>query len=93
MVSILLLVAPAFAQNSEPRIGALEGKSVREVVYVPAQQPLAAEDLAALQRLRAGSPYSSKDVAETIDRLFATGAYADIQVDVDQQPGGPGPGP
>jgi outer membrane protein insertion porin family len=89
VVSILLFSArPGLSQSSEPQPGELEGRSVREVVYVPSRQPLVAEDLSALQRLRAGSPYSSKDVAETIDRLFATGAYADIQVDVDPQPDG-----
>jgi outer membrane protein insertion porin family len=88
VVPILLLLTHAFAQTSEPQISSLEGKSVREVVYVPARQPLSAEDLDALQQLKAGSSYSSKDVAETIDHLFATGAYADIQVDVDSQPNG-----
>ena len=89
VVAILLFGAlPGLAQSSDAQIGDFEGKSIREIVYDPAQQPLTAEDLAALQRLRAGTPYSSKDVGETIDRMFATGAYADIQVDVEQQPGG-----
>ena len=89
LVSILIFYTlPGLAQSTGPQLSEFEGKSVREVIYVPAQQPLLAEDLAALQRLKAGSPYSSKDVAETIDRLFATGAYADIQVDVEQQSDG-----
>jgi outer membrane protein insertion porin family len=70
------------------RAGDLDGKPVLSVVYEPARQPLAPEDLTRLQRLSPGSPYAAKDVAETIDRLFATGAYSDIQVDVDQQPAG-----
>jgi outer membrane protein insertion porin family len=84
VVAVLLLSAIcAFSQRGE-----LEGKPVRSLVYVPARQPLAAEDLVRLQELKVGSAYSSKDVADTIDRLFATGAYADIQVDVEQQPTG-----
>lgn len=75
--------APAVAQVSD-----LDGKPVLNVVYVPARQPLASEDLARLQQLSAGVPYAAKDVAQTIDGLFATGAYSDIQVDVDQQPAG-----
>ena len=82
---VVLMVGgvPAFSQ-----IGDLDGKRVLSVVYVPERQPLASEDLARLQQLSAGSTYTAKDVAETIDRLFATGAYSDIQVDVDRQPAG-----
>ena len=84
VVAVLLFGStPAFSQRGE-----WEGQPVRSLVYVPAQQPLAPEDLARLQELKVGSAYSSKDVADTIDRLFATGAYADIQVDVAQQPAG-----
>jgi outer membrane protein assembly factor BamA len=84
VVPVLLFGStPAFSQRSE-----WEGKPVRSLFYVPARQPLAPEDLVRLQELKVGSAYSSKDVADTIDRLFATGAYADIQVDVEQQPAG-----
>ena len=81
----ILIFVPltALAQNTE-----FEGKTIRQVVYVPIQQPLLVEDLAALQQLKAGLLYSSKAVAESIDRLFATGAYADIQVDAEQQSDG-----
>jgi len=79
----LVLGMPAFPQRCD-----LDGKPILKIEYVPARQPLASEDLTRLQRLIADSAYSAKDVADTIDRLFATGAYSDIQVDVDQQPSG-----
>src|SRR5580693_5223577 len=81
VAALLFGSIPAFSQRSE-----WDGKPVRSLVYVPAHQPLAAEDLVRLQELRVGSAYSSKDAADTIDRLFATGAYAEIQVDVEQEP-------
>jgi outer membrane protein insertion porin family len=83
LVSLLFAIVPAFSQ-----VGDLEGRQISSVVYVPAKQPLASQDLSRLQHVTAGSPYSARDVAETIDRLFATGAYSDIQVDVDPQPTG-----
>ena len=79
----LILGVPAFSHRID-----LDGKPILKIVYVPARQPLGSEDLSRLQHLSAGSAYSAKDVADTIDRLFATGAYSDIQVDVEQQPSG-----
>jgi len=64
------------AQQTPP-----DGKVVVEVVYDPPRQPLAPEDLKAVQQVAKGEPYSGRAVAETIDRMFATGVYLDIQVD------------
>src|SRR6266480_3185784 len=67
---------------------AFEGRTVLEVRYEPAEQPLAPQDLELAQKVRTGSAYRSKDVAETIDRLYATGRYEDIQVDVENRDNG-----
>lgn len=83
LASLLFAIVPASSQ-----VSGLDGKPVVSVVYLPAKQPLAPQDLSRLQQVTAGSPYSARDVAESIDRLFATGAYSDIQVDVEQQPTG-----
>jgi len=88
VLSLSLGVQVASAQASSPAFSLasdLEGKPVLSVQYVPPRQPLAAEDLKRLQEVTAGSAYSAKDVAETIDRLFATGVYSDIQVDVEAE--------
>jgi len=59
-----------------------EGKLIASVDYDPPAQPLDARDLQKTQVLVAGSPFHAADAAAAIDRLFATGYYDDIRVDV-----------
>src|SRR5262249_42173682 len=57
-----------------------EGKNILAIEYSPEKQPLDAKDLQANQLLKTGEPLRYSEVAATIDRLFATGRYDDIQV-------------
>src|SRR5262249_47634268 len=75
LVSLLVLSLAATAQRS-----AFEGKTIVAVQYQPPEQPLDSRDLERVQILHPGSPLRSADVAEAIERMFATGRYADIQV-------------
>ncbi|HLW75340.1 MAG TPA: POTRA domain-containing protein, partial [Bryobacteraceae bacterium] len=70
------------------QISPLDGKTIASVAYDPAKQALADEDLRRVQELTAGSKYSAKAVAESIDRMFATGVYADVQVEAAETAGG-----
>jgi outer membrane protein assembly complex protein YaeT len=65
-----------------------EGKTIVSVNYEPERQPLDPRDLQRVQLLHAGSALHAEDVASTIDRMFATGRYQDIQVDA--EPSGTG---
>ncbi len=56
------------------------GKTVTSVEFQPAVQPVDSRDLRNMQLVRTGEPLSSTQVAVTIDRLFASGLYDDIQV-------------
>jgi outer membrane protein insertion porin family len=76
-ICFLSVTAVAFAQQS-----AFDGKIIRQVSYVPAAQPLTAGQLNAANALHAGDRFRSANAAATIDHLFASGRYADIQVDV-----------
>jgi outer membrane protein insertion porin family len=58
------------------------------VEYQPASQPLDSRDLAGRQLLVVGADYRATDTASTIDRLFETGRYDDIQVNVESGQGG-----
>lgn len=87
-VCLFFVAALALRAQPYPPVGA----PVAEVVYDPPQQPLAPEDLSAVQQVARGEPYSSRAVAETIDRMFATGAYFDIQVDATMVGSGVGSG-
>ena len=80
-----VLTAPQPASGQAPMF---DGKTVVAVEYVPPNQPLGPQDLEQAQGVKAGSPYRSTAVAETIDRLFASGHYDDIQVDVEPRGNG-----
>lgn len=82
-VFFLMLLAPfpVPAQN-------FYGMRIVRVEYVPDKQPLDPRDLEAAQVLKPGGELNEEQVGETIDRLFATGYYKDIQVDA--QPSGDG---
>ena len=65
-----------------------EGKQVRTIRFDPEQQPLEAAELHQILPLKIGQPLSRADVRASIERLFATGRYTDIQVDAQEYSGG-----
>lgn len=80
---LVLALQPVFAQRNP-----FEGKPVVRIEYVPSPQPLDPRDLADDVAVKQGAPLHEADVAQTIDRLFATGYYEDIQVDAEPAEGG-----
>jgi outer membrane protein assembly factor BamA len=62
--------------------GEFEGKPVVNIVFQPEQQPLEARELYDLLPVKRNQPYRAVDVRAAIERLYATGRYQDIQVDV-----------
>jgi outer membrane protein insertion porin family len=81
----LVVVIAAVNVRAQPT---LEGKPIVEIRYEPPAQPLAPQDLKRVSILRIGEPLRSSDVAEAIDRMFATGRYSDIQVDAEPREAG-----
>lgn len=65
-----------------------EGLTIIGVVYDPPIQPLHPEDLAKRQLLKPGASFRAADAAATIDRLFETGRYDDIQITAEPATGG-----
>ncbi len=65
-----------------------DGQTVKELRCVPIEQPLSVSELSAASQIRVGDAFQSGNAAATIDKLFATGAYTDIQVDVQPVSGG-----
>ena len=65
-----------------------EGKEVVNIQFDPSRQPLEPAELSALLPVKMHAPLRAADVRAAIDRLFASGRYADIQVDV--KPSGDG---
>ncbi len=76
VLSLSLAVTGARAQD-------FTGKTVTTVQYQPAVQPLDSRDLQTMQLVQPGQPLDPHQVAGTIDRLFASGMYDDIQVDAE----------
>ena len=78
--AILLLVAgPPAALMAQHQT--FEGKPVLAIRFEPADQPLERSELFEILPLKTGQPLSMSVVRASIDRLFAAGRYADIQVD------------
>src|ERR1039458_1801673 len=58
-----------------------EGKQVLTIQFDPKVQPLDLSELHDILPLQTNQPLRMADVRASIERLFATGRYADIQVD------------
>ena len=87
----LAIVLGAGAGRLAAQGGELEGIPVLSVRHQPANSqapPIEPEALDRIVTQRAGEPYSSRKIRESIDRLFATGRFADIQVDAAREAGG-----
>jgi len=77
--SFLLVIAVAGVLRAQD----FSGRTITAVEYEPVEQPIDARDLSNVQLLQVGEPLDLSQVAGTIDRLFATGLYDDIQVDAE----------
>lgn len=82
LLPILLFPTTALSQQQ------FSGKIVTAVKYEPAQQPIDARDLQNMQLVQPGQPLDLAQVATTIDHLFSSGLYDDIEVDA--EPSGTG---
>lgn len=60
-----------------------EGKQVLTIQFEPKEQPLDPAELHQILPLEKDQPLRMADVRSSIERLFATGRYADIQVDAE----------
>src|SRR5215510_1785127 len=79
----LLLAAHSGTLRAQPQ--KFEGKKVVNIRFEPPTpgQPLEAEELFQILPLRNGEPLRMSLVRSSIERLFATGRYADIQVEAE----------
>lgn len=75
-ISLFAVCGPLRAQD-------FQGRTVSSITYEPARQPIDARDLRSMQLSQVGEPLDAHAVAGTIDRLYASGLYDDIQVDAE----------
>lgn len=76
-VGVVLVVCPVV------RAQEFWGKTVTEIRYQPAQQPIDPHDLRDAQLVQVGEPLNQLQLAASIDRLFYTGLYDDLKVDAE----------
>ena len=78
---LLVLLMAAMPAPSRGQSATYEGKRVVTIQFDPRQQPLEPAEINQLLPLHRDQPLHMTDVRAAIERLFATGRYADIQVD------------
>jgi outer membrane protein insertion porin family len=79
--TLLALLACAYPGEAAPADYA--GRPVRAIEFSPADQPYARDYLAGILSVKTGRPLSLAEVRVSIERLYATGRYADVQVDAE----------
>ena len=77
----LLLLAAAQPGMLLAQYQKYEGKQVENIRFDPPEQPLEPEELHEILPLKMRQPLRMADVRASIERLFATGRYTDIEVD------------
>ena len=80
-MSLLACAQVVWAQTAR-----YEGQPIADIQYVPPEQPLTAAELANIVPLKKGEPLRLADVHAAIERLYATGAFEDIQVEAESAP-------
>ena len=86
--ALLLFVAATQPVRLDAQTSQYEGRPVANIVFEPRDQPLEPVEIAEILPLKRGEPLQMSTVRAAIDRLFATGRYADIQVDAEAYNGG-----
>src|SRR5580704_4352789 len=85
-VCAISLVAVSPTESFGQTVGQVskyEGKPILTIQFDPKEQPLDATELHDILPLKQDEPLRMVDVRAAIERLFATGRYADIQVDAE----------
>jgi len=88
LVALLAGLAPAFGPvfaqvpGQDTSAGRWEGRPISRIEFDPPQQPLTLEELNRLLPLKAGSSLRMDDVRDAIQKLYATGRFADVSIDV-----------
>jgi len=82
MLPVLLLFAlPMLRAQVITEALQYEGKTISQITFAPASQPLTPAQLAARLPFHAGSQFHEQDLRAAIQSLFSSGRYADISVD------------
>ncbi len=86
LVALLAGLVPAFgpAFGQDTPTARWEGRPISRIEFDPPQQPLPLEELNRLLPLKQGTPLRMEDVRSAIQKLYSTGRYSDVSIDVNQ---------
>jgi outer membrane protein insertion porin family len=84
----ILLLAVAQPRSLLAQYQKYEGQPVVNIRFEPAEQPLEGSELFEMLPLKRDQPLRMSVVRASVERLFATGRYRDIQVDAEPYTGG-----
>ena len=85
---MVMLLAAAQPRSLLAQYQKYEGQPVVNIRFEPAEQPLEGAELFEMLPLKRGQPLRMSVVRASVERLFATGRYRDIQVDAEPYSGG-----
>ncbi len=85
---MILLLAATQPRGLLAQYQKYEGRPVVNIRFEPAAQPLEGSELFEILPLKRGQPLRMSVVRASVERLFATGRYRDIQVDAEPYNGG-----
>jgi outer membrane protein insertion porin family len=74
----ITLAAPVWSETEQ-----YEGKRIVDIQFSPPEQPVDTSDLQQALMLKPNTPLRMVDVRLSIEKLYATGRYEDIQVDAE----------
>src|SRR4051794_34725925 len=77
----LMLLAVAQPRPLLAQYQKYEGMNITNIQFDPADQPLEAAELHEILPVKIGQPLHISEVRAAIERLFASGRYADIQAE------------
>jgi outer membrane protein assembly complex protein YaeT len=80
LLAVALLGGAVFQPVLVGQASPYEGRTIANIQFQPAMQPLDPMELYEILPLKSGQPLRMADIRASIERLFATGRYADIQV-------------
>ncbi len=92
LAAVSLIVAHASGAQSPPdpalAAHAYQGKLIGSISFAPANQPLDSAQLQSILSVRIGRIFRESEIRASIERMYATGRYQDIQVDAENVSGG-----
>ena len=83
MLLLMLLGAAVRAQSSPGGAANFEGRMIARIDFNPPNQPLPRDELDRLLPLRSGSALQQEDVHKALQKLFETGRFADVSIDLE----------